>query len=256
MMESKQEKVIDVTGEPVQGPKERQGKDEVQAKLSFHDLGVTHAKALSRSDELHFIGQSTVRDALIQIIKAPQESWASYTDGFKDVLDERKKAEKPTMALSVMKAQVSRVLNAAKRNPTDVSTKLADSKLRWNIMLKNLPKVHPGKGAPTHETTAEQTAIEAETNVGTLVQMIQAAAKRLEYIGQAHKPQPAYYAWYMGKNMREFFEIAQADCLKIIGDNTVAGIINQDVMLKALDLEFPVTPATPATEAVEQQVAA
>ena len=242
-----QEKPI-IEGEPITGPKERQGKDSVQAKLSFFDVGVRHAQEVSKSDDKMFGTQNTIRNTLKNILDAPQEAWVSYPDGFKQVLDKRKEAGMPTAALGVLRSQITRVLNAGKRNKTDVQSKLADTKLRWNVMLKNLPKVHETKGAPTQAKTAEQTAIESETNVGTLVQVIQAAAKRLETIGKLHTPMPAYFAWYIGKEMQEFYKVAQADCLKAIGDNTVGGIIQHDALMKQLGL-------TPDVESVAVEVA-
>lgn len=250
-MKDAQEKLIDVKGNPVQGPKEKQGKDEVHAKLSFLDLGIQRAKEISANDDRTFGVQNTIRADLVTIIETPEEAWASYTDGFKAVLDKRTEAGKPTMSLSVLRSQISRVLNAAKRDSEGVTKKLNDSKLRWNVLLKALPKVKPTMGAPSQEKTAEQTAIEAETNVGTLVQVIAAAAKRLEVIGRTHTPGTAYYAFYMGKNIREFVEIAQAECLKLIGEHTVAGIIQHDALMVALDLveEPKVTPAPAAAPA-------
>ena len=244
-MES-QEKVI-VEGEPVQGPKERAGKDAVPASLSYFNVGVKHAQAISQHDERMLGMQNTIREQISAILKSPQESWFTYPDGFKQVLDKRKEDGKPTAALGVLRSQITRVLNAGKRNLTDVQAKLADTKLRWNVMLKSLPKVHETKGAPTQSKTAEQTAIEAETNVGTLVQVINAASKRLFNIGMGHRPHVAYYAAYMGQSLVETIKLEQDFCLKTIGDNTVGGIIQHEALMRALGLEEP----TAAVESVE-----
>jgi len=252
---NKQEKPV-VEGEPKAGPNERAGKDAVPAKLSFHDVGVKHAQQVSQTDDRMFGTQNTIREQLKLILEAPQDSWFSYTDGFKQVLDKRKEENRPTAALGVLRSQIARVLNAGKRNKTDVMAKLSDTKLRWNVMLKSLPKVHETKGAPVQSKTAEQTAIEAETNVGTLVQVIQAAAKRLEAIGKAHTPMPAYYAWFMGKEIREYFTIAQDQCLKAIGDNTVGGIIQHAALMKDLGLMEEKASAQPAAQPAAAPVAA
>ena len=245
-----QEKALDVKGEPVAGPAERSGSDAVPAKLSFHDAGVKHANQVAQHDERMAGTQNTIRQQLITILDAPQDAWFTYTDGFKQVLDKRKEEGKPTAALGVLRSQIARVLNAGKRNQSDVKAKLADTKLRWNVMLKALPKVHETKGAPTQSKTAEQTAIEAETNVGTLCQVIVVAAKRLHALGMGHKPKVAYFAAYMGASIVESYELEQAFCLKAIGDNTVAGIIQHDALMKALGLEEPQAEETPAPVAV------
>ena len=244
-----QEKPI-IEGEPVAGPQEKRGQDAVPAKLSFHDTGVKHANQVAQHDERMAGTQNTIRSQLITILDAPQDAWFTYTDGFKQVLDKRKEEGKPTAALGVLRSQIARVLNAGKRNKSDVKAKLADTKLRWNVMLKALPKVHETKGAPTQSKTAEQTAIEAETNVGTLCQVIVVAAKRLHALGMGHKPKVAYFAAYMGASIVESYELEQAFCLKAIGDNTVAGIIQHDALMKALGLEEPQAEETPAPVAV------
>ena len=238
-----QEKPI-IEGEPVAGPQEKRGQDAVPAKLSFHDAGVKHATQCAGHDERMAGLQGTIRTQLIDILKAPQDSWFTYTDGFKQVLDKRKEDGKPTASLGVLRSQIARVLNAGKRNQSDVIAKLGDSKLRWNVMLKALPKVHETKGAPAQSKTAEQTAIEAETNVGTLVQVIEAAAKRLHVLGMGHRPHVAYFAAYMGQSLIETMKLERDFCLKAIGDNTVAGVIQHDALMKALGLEEPVTVET------------
>ena len=237
----RQEKPI-IEGEPVAGPKERAGHDAVPAKLSFHDVGVKHANQCAGHDERMAGLQGTIRTQLVEILGKPQDSWFSYTDGFKVVLDKRKEDGKPTASLGVLRSQITRVLNAGKRNVSDVTAKLSDSKLRWNVMLKALPKVHETKGAPLQSKTAEQTAIEAETNVGTLVQVIEAASKRLYALGMGHRPKVAYFAAYMGASLVETIALERDFCLKAIGDNTVAGIIQHDALMKALGLveETPV----------------
>ena len=244
----RQEKPI-IEGEPKQGPQEKRGQDAVPAKLSFHDVGVKHAQMVAQHDERMAGTQTTIRQQLITILDAPQDAWLTYTDGFKQVLDKRKEDGKPTAALGVLRSQIARVLNAGKRNQSDVKAKLADTKLRWNVMLKALPKVHETKGAPTQSKTAEQTAIEAETNVGTLCQVITAAARRLEQLGMGHKPNVAYFAAYMGKSLQESYKLEQEFCLKQIGDNTVAGIIQHEALMKALGLEQPETVETPVAAA-------
>ena len=240
---NKSQEVPVIEGEPKVGPEAKKGSDAVPAKLSFHDVGVKHAMQCAGHDDRQAGLQGTIRTQLIEILTKPQDSWFSYTDGFKQVLDKRKEDGKPTASLGVLRSQIARVLNAGKRNVSDVSAKLADTKLRWNVMLKALPKVHETKGAPTQSKTAEQTAIEAETNVGTLVQVIEAASKRLHELGMGHKPQVAYYAAYMGASLIETIKLERDFCLKAIGDNTVAGVIQHEALMTALGLEQPQEPA-------------
>ena len=231
-----------IEGEPKLGPKAMHGKDAVPAKLSFFDVGIKHASQCAAHDERMFGLQGTIRTQLSAILDAPQDAWFSYPDGFKQVLDQRKEKNQPTAALGVLRSQITRVLNAGKRNHTDVKAKLADTKLRWNIMLKSLPKVHEAKGAPTQEKTEEQSAIAVETNVGTLVQVIYAAAKRLEALGKAHTPYPAYFAWYMGKELQEYAKIASDFAIKTVTENTVGGIIQHEAVMDALSLKPKAAP--------------
>ena len=219
-----QEKVIDANGEPVQGPQEKQGSDSVQAKLSWQHLGTERAREVVRVDERLAQGKNTVRQDLIEILKSPQDSWGSYTEGFKAVLDERKKAGEPTVALGVLRSQISRVLNAGKKHHSMVVGKLADTKIRWEVLLKSLPKTST-KGRPaTAETTSTGDGInvDTETNVGTLVQVLHGACKRLITIG---KEKDAMFAQYVGQNTLDMLETAQADYQAIFAKHNVGGII-------------------------------
>ena len=234
---NKPQEVPVIEGEPKAGPEAKRGQDAVPAKLSFHDVGVKHAMQCAGHDDRQAGLQGTIRTQLIEILTKPQDSWFSYTDGFKQVLDKRKEDGKPTASLGVLRSQIARVLNAGKRNVSDVTAKLSDSKLRWNVMLKALPKVHETKGAPTQSKTAEQTAIEAETNVGTLLQVIHAAAARMEAIGRAHTPEPGYVAIYVGREVAEYTKIAMEFAVKTVLENTVGGVIQREATMKALGLD-------------------
>ena len=220
----KQEKALNMQGNTVAGPKEKAGNDSVKAELSYFTLGVQRATEVSKTDERLFVGKNTVRQDLIAIIKSPQEAWKSYTDGFKAVLDARKKEDKPTMSLSVLRSNISRVLNAAKGQPVTVAEKLADTTIRWEKLLKSLPKAQPTMGRPAEiatETVAPGAVNpETETNVGTLLQVINTAAKRLVTIG---KEKHAPFAEYIGSNVLETVTMAQADYQKAFAKHQEQG---------------------------------
>ena len=219
----KQEKAIDAAGEPVQGPQEKAGKDEVKAELSFFNLGVEHAKQATASDEKLSSTRTTVREALAVILKAPQDSWPSYRDGFKEVLDARKKEGKPTMALAVLRSQISRILNAAKKQHNIVLAKVEDTKVRWEVLLKSLPKTD-GKGRPEAEVAEPVTGIspETETNVGTLIQVIDQCAHRLVKIG---REKDAPFAQYIGMNILEGMKLAKEEFQQVYSEYNTGGIV-------------------------------
>jgi hypothetical protein len=79
--------------------------------------------------------------------------------------------------------------------------------------------------------------------------VIEAASKRLHKLGMEHRPHVAYYAAYMGQSLIETLKLEQDFCLKAIGDNTVAGIIQHDALMKALGLEEPVAVVAPVAAA-------
>lgn len=226
------EKALDTKGEPVAGPKERAGKDAVPAKLSFHDVGVQHAKACSKADDTLAQNQSIIRPQLLEVLKAPQEAWATYTDGFKTVLDDRKKANLPTASLGVLRSRISRLLNTAKKEHSFVVKQLSDKKLSWMQVVKSMPKKSHAGRPETNTITVDGLA--GELNVGTLLQICAAAAMQMAKIG---KEKAAPFAHYMGENIVEFIAICEKDFQRITGEHLVGGIIkDQPQYLKALGL--------------------
>ena len=231
-----QEKVV-INGEPVQGPQEKAGSDHVQAKLSYFDLGVEHAADVSKTDERITRSRQTIREALCDILKSPEEAWPTYTDGMKSVLDKRKEKNLPTASLGVLRSQVVRVFNSAKRSHSTTVAALNNSKLNWKEVLKALPRADvTGKGAPSTKDVAVPTevSVETESNVGTLIQLIDGAAKRLVQIGREKN---APFAAYMGMNILEFSKIAREDFQRIYAEFNVGGVIkDHDGYLIALGL--------------------
>ena len=213
--------------------------DSVPVGVSYAKLGEERANELSGNDDIIATGQGSVRDDLLHVIAGPQEAWSTYTAGFKTVLDARVKEGKPVMSLTVIRSQASRILNAAKTDFSGVKAKLENNGLRWNLLLKSLPKRHAKMGAPSKaETGAADEAvvgIDAELNVGTLVQIIAAAAKRLEFIGVEKK---APFAHYVGCNIREMLELCQKDFHKTFAEhrNSNGDIKDYDKLMDALSL--------------------
>lgn len=248
-------KASGLDGQPKEGPKEKAGKDEVQAKLSFHDLGVKRAKEFGKLDDRRNEGTTTIRQDLIAIIKTPQEAWESYTSGMKDVLDERKKAGQATATLGVLRSQCSRVLNAAKKQHSMVTKGLEDTKITWQAFLKSLPK-RSNAGAPQQVPAASAVTpgdginVTTETNVGTLVQVIHQASERLAKIG---KEKDAPFAHYVGSNMVTLLKDVQTDFAGIQAKYMGAGGVITDKAAFMKELGLVETPA--AQPAAERKVA-
>ena len=228
--------------EPVQADPATVGSlpDSVPVGVSYAKLGEDRATALSSNDDLISAGQGSVREDLLHVLKGPQATWPTYTAGFKAVIDLRVKGMLPVSSLTVMRSNASRILNAAKTDYSGVVAKLENTQLRWNLLLKSLPKKHAKMGAPSKAETEGSkdeavVGIEAELNVGTLVQIIAAAAKRLEFIGVEKK---APFAHYVGSNIREMLALCQTDFHKTFAEhrNSNGDIKDYDKLMDALSL--------------------
>jgi hypothetical protein len=228
-----QEKPI-VNGEPKSGPDEKKGKDEIEAGRQYLSLGVQRARDFTKIDEGVLKSKTNIRQDLLMLFKQPQAVWETYGEGFKMVMDERKKDDKPTATLSVMRSKIGRLVNAAKKNHSLVMSKLGDPKLSFEAVIKAMPR-RSGAGRPEVTPPLSVDGIDEETNVGTLLQIINGAAQRMVFLGQEKN---ATYALYMGTNVLEFVEIAQNDFQRITAEHSSKqGIITDpDKYLRALSL--------------------
>src|SRR3990167_1567145 len=224
-----------INGDVKSGPAEKQGHDHVAAKLSWYDLGlkdgeiIGYAETAFRSKLAE--GTITIRQHIIAVLDTPPESWASYSEGMGEVITTLKKNSQPHKSLEVTRSRVNRCFRAAETQYEKTVNLLKDEKLSFEKVLDALPKRATGKPKATSAVAASVTAppegmgaqeISKEVSAGALLQIINAAANRLEELG---KGKDAAFAWFIGKNIREFVDVAVADFERIRSKHETGGIV-------------------------------
>lgn len=235
-----QEVALGLDGETKTGPEAKAGTDSVKAELSYFNTGKERATALIKLDEKRRGSEVTIKQDLAQILKSPQDSWKTYHEGFKSVLDDLRKADKPCMTVAVLSSNISRVLTAAKTQHSAVTKLVEDPKVSWKALLKQLPKTsNRGVQSTTSAsvTTPDAVDVTQETNVGTLLQVGAGAFERMKAIGDKAAGTSGAFASYVGKNMGEMLEVVQADFKRIYDEHHNNGVvIDANKFMIALEL--------------------